>query len=174
MRLRFNEISPHGNQFELQEIKGLQQPEIRSFQGESHVHLLLKKKNDFQVEMQGTLQATPVVECDRCLNAFPYPIDLSFQILFEAGDNDRWQVKEMECTAQEMDTVILDEPVIDVDDVLRQQLLLALPLKKLCSPRCKGICSQCGASLNNSTPCDCKREFADSPFAVLSRLKKNK
>lgn len=170
MRLRFNEISPHGNQFELRKISGLENAEIVSIQGDCLFSFVLKRKSDTQVEMSGTLQVTPVINCDRCLVSYPYPIDSSFHILFETSETENWQLKEVECTATEMDTIFLDEPVVDCDDVLRQQVLLALPQKKICSPQCKGICSRCGANRNVAS-CDCENISADSPFAVLARLK---
>ena len=171
MRLRFNEISPHGNQFELFEVTGLEQAEIVSVEGDSRFTFTLKRKSETQVEMSGTLLFTPIITCDRCLVSYAYPINTSFHVLFETGGADKWQLKEVECTSSEMDTVSLDEPIVDCDDVLRQQILLALPQKKLCSPGCKGICNRCGENLNIAV-CDCEKTITDSPFAVLSRLKK--
>ncbi|MBM9513891.1 DUF177 domain-containing protein [Desulfogranum marinum] len=172
MRLRFTEISPHGNQVELFEVTGLEQAEIVSIEGESRFTFTLKRKSETQVEMSGILLVTPVINCDRCLVPFAYPINTSFHILFETGGTENWQLKEVECTSSEMDIIFLDEPIIDCDEVFRQQILLALPQKKLCSPGCKGICSRCGENLN-ITVCDCENTPTNSPFAVLSRLKKN-
>lgn len=172
MRFRFNEISPLGNHVELFEVTGLDQTEIASVEGESRFSFTLKKKSENQVEMSGTLLFTPVIKCDRCLVSYVYPIDTSFHILFETGDIDKWQLKEVECTSSEMDIIFLDEPIIDCDDIFRQQILLALPQKKLCSPGCKGICNRCGENLNIAV-CDCEKTLTDSPFAVLSCLKKN-
>lgn len=171
MRFRFNEISPLGNQFELFEVTGLDHVEIFSLQGESRFSFSLKRKSDTQVEMSGTLLVSAVVSCDRCLVSFAHPINTSFHILFETGDTDKWQLKEVECTSCEMDTVFLDEPFIDCEEVFRQQIQLALPQKKLCSPECKGICNRCGDDLNVAV-CDCENTITESPFAVLSRLKK--
>jgi uncharacterized protein len=80
-------------------------------------------------------------------------------------------VKDLEYRIPDLDTVILEEPVIDLDDIIRQQLLLALPMKKLCSEQCKGMCLRCGANLNQNA-CGCDGEPQDSPFAILAQLKK--
>jgi uncharacterized protein len=84
--------------------------------------------------------------------------------------SDSLQVKELECNIQDPDSIILDEPVVDFDDVLRQQLYLLLPMKRLCSEQCKGLCSRCGVNLNLAE-CRCANERQDLPFAVLAQLK---
>jgi uncharacterized protein len=53
--------------------------------------------------------------------------------------------------------------------VIRQNLLLALPVSPLCDPHCQGLCPECGADLNKG-PCSCQREEGDPRLAVLREL----
>jgi uncharacterized protein len=60
--------------------------------------------------------------------------------------------------------------VVNLENILREQVLLTLPLKPLCSETCQGICPRCGADLNRET-CQCSEEESDSPFAILKNIK---
>ena len=61
------------------------------------------------------------------------------------------------------------ETVVDLDDLLRQQLYLSLPVKNLCAEECRGLCPGCGANLNQAD-CTCGAGEDRSPFAVLRQL----
>jgi len=173
MRIRFNEISPHGNQFKVDSIDGLDGAGIYFADEQFQASFELKRKNDNQVEMHGTIHAELNITCDRCLQQFSYPLATQYHIVFELNGVENWQLKEIECSAEELDTVLLNEPVVDVDDILRQQVLLATPTKQLCDESCKGLCSVCGVNLNTDN-CECEPGITHSPFAALAGLKAKK
>jgi len=173
MRVWFNEISPHGNCYEVQEIESLALQQDFFVKGPLMAQCILKSKGGAKVEMHGRLKACLSLPCDRCLASYDVDVDAELQVLFETVSNDSRQSKELECDASDMDTIVLDEPVVDLDDVLRQQLYLALPLKSLCSEHCRGICAQCGVNLNLEE-CRCANERQDLPFAILAQLKNKK
>jgi DUF177 domain-containing protein len=58
---------------------------------------------------------------------------------------------------------------VDTREAIRQNLLLAMPMRALCREDCAGLCPQCGKDLNEG-PCDCKPEVVDERFAVLREL----
>lgn len=169
--IRFNEIAPHGSFFEIREIDGLDTQEDFVLQGPVEAHCALKRKGDLKVDLQGRMRATLSLICDRCLAAYDSEIDTTFQVLFEVESEGAWHVKDVESSMQDLDTVLLAEPVIDLDDVLRQQLYLTLPMKQLCSEQCLGMCSRCGTNLNRAA-CGCAADNKASPFAVLERFSK--
>lgn len=171
MLIRFNEISPLGSHYEIRKIDGLDEPQDVVVSGPVDARCTLIRKGDNKVELQGRVKATLILICDRCLASYTRVVDTELQMLFEVESDDSWQVKDLEYKIPDLDTVLVDEPVIDLDDVIRQQIYLALPMKSLCSERCKGICSRCGANLNHSA-CGCADEGKESPFAVLAQLKK--
>lgn len=171
MRVRFSEISPYGNCYEVRDVEGLASQLDFLVKGNLMAQCTLKHKGESRVEMQGHLKACLALTCDRCLVLYDVDVDTELHILFETVSNDLGLLKELECNIQELDSVILEEPVVDIDDILRQQLYLALPLKSLCSEQCKGICMQCGVNLN-AAECRCANERQDLPFAVLAQLKK--
>ena len=173
MRVRFSEISPGGNSYEVQDIEGLALQQDFLVQGGVVAHCTLKRKGDAEVEMLGNLQAYLSLTCDRCLVAYDVDVNTDLQVHFKAVASECKSLGELECTVEDLDAVILDEPVVDLDDVLRQQLYLALPLKRLCSEQCRGLCPQCGADLNRSG-CGCDHRKQDLPFAGLAQLKNKK
>lgn len=171
MRVRFSEISPVGSRYEIREIEGLSLQQDFVVRGPVEAQCTLKRKGDAKVELYGSLKVSLSLPCDRCLSLYDVEVDADLHVIFETESGGSWQVKELECNIPDLDTVVLDEPVIDLDDVLRQQLYLALPVKSLCSEQCRGICSQCGANLNLAA-CNCADQGKKSPFSVLAQLKK--
>jgi uncharacterized protein len=170
LQVRFSEILPYGNCYEVQEIDGLPSQQDFLLKGNLTAHCTLRRKADAEVEMQGQLKATLSLTCDRCLVSYDFDVDTELQVLFKTVSSEFTHLKELECNVEELDSVILDEPVVDLDDVLRQQLYIALPLKSLCSEQCRGICARCGVNLNFAE-CRCNHEGQEFPFAVLAQLK---
>ena len=173
LKILFTDISASGTRYEISELSGFGNEDGLALKSPVQATCILKKKSDTQVEVKGHLLANLKLDCDRCLVVYDYPVDRDMQLLLEAPGPDHWQVKEVECSDVELETVILNEPVVDLEDILRQQLHLALPFKQLCSKDCKGLCLHCGLNLNQG-PCQCANETKQSPFAVLAALKKQK
>lgn len=171
MLVRFDQVSPYGNHYEVRGIEGLAAQQDFIVKGPLAAQCTLKRKGNDKVEMQGHLKACLSLTCDRCLASYDIDVDTELRVLFETVSSDSRQLPEVECTISDLDSIVLDEPVVDLDDVLRQQLYLALPMKSLCSEQCKGICSGCGVNLNLAE-CGCENKSGNSPFAVLARLKK--
>lgn len=172
MLVRFNEISPHGTYYDIRAIEGVGEDSTGlAIYGPVEAWCTLTRKDDATVELQGELKTVVTVGCDRCLSPYHRPVDIALQMLFEVESDQGWHIKDVEYRIQDLDTVVLDEPVVDLDDVFRQQLYLALPMKSLCSEQCKGICPNCGANRNHEA-CGCADTRAESPFSVLAQLKK--
>jgi uncharacterized protein len=171
MRVRFNEISPQGSRYEMTDVEGLAEQGDFVVRSPMHAQCTLRRKGEDKVELDGRIQAVVSLVCDRCLGEYEVEVETEFQVLLEVESEHSWHLKEVEVHAAELDRELLDEPVVNLDDVMRQQLYLALPMKNLCNESCRGICTQCGANLNTTT-CDCVTEERSSPFAGLARLKK--
>jgi len=99
-------------------------------------------------------------ECVRCLESFHLPIQIRLEELFALNPGP-----------QVSDPVYLIAPdgTIDLVYPLREQILLAQPLKPVCRPDCKGLCMNCGKNLNEG-PCDCSDESIDPRLAALKAL----
>jgi uncharacterized protein len=141
------------------------------FAGEPKAEIVLHRIDDETAALQGHLQATVVSACARCGDTMECVVDETFTYTFKADEASDHLPEEFECSDEDCEIVYLEEPIIDIDDVLAEQLILSVPEKMLCDERCRGLCPHCGASLNYEK-CSCTGDHSDSPFAVLQQLKK--
>ncbi len=121
---------------------------------------------------RGVLNGDVELECSRCLKNFPLHISSQVNVVFHPV-KDIAKSEQHQLKGDELDTVFYAGDILDTDDLLREQLILNIPMKPLCSPDCKGICPMCGADLSVSG-CNCKTKETDSRFEVLKKLKKER
>jgi uncharacterized protein len=119
------------------------------------IDLLLEALNE-AVVVKGTTAATWVGECRRCLR--PLEETLRAPIL---------EIFELDPT--EGETQPLDGDSIDVEPVVREAVLLELPLAPLCRADCAGLCPQCGTD-RNEAECGCADEARDPRWGGLDQL----
>lgn len=124
------------------------------------------------VTLEGTLTGAIRLRCGRCGEAVAHAIAEQFVYLLTTRGEEISELPEKECSDEECDTLYLNEPVIDVAEILQEQLQLAIPGKVLCRDDCRGLCPECGGS-RNADECKCATPEPDSPFAVLRSLKKD-
>jgi uncharacterized protein len=71
---------------------------------------------------------------------------------------------------EDADEVIFDGKKIDLDPIVREQVLLALPMSAVCREDCEGLCAQCGQNLNEKQ-CGCEQKVIDPRLAPLMNIK---
>ncbi len=136
-----------------------------------HARLDLRPAGE-AIMIDGTLATRATVICQRCLE--PFTLDIRAQVHVSAVPEtaataqDRTDA-EVELLADEMDVITHSGDIVDLQDEVAQQVIMALPFSPLCKKTCKGLCHQCGANLNE-TACHCDPDDAKSPFAVLKSL----
>lgn len=120
-----------------------------------------------KVELIGGVSVVVEFECDRCLTTLSIPVEASFDLLYvpPIGTGD-----ERELGENDLSLGFYQDGVIDVDDLAREQIELALPMARLCSEECRGICPECGANLNLGA-CGCSEGQVDMRWAALKELK---
>ena len=126
------------------------------------------KDND-QFRLAGHTRTTLELPCSRCLEPLSIPVDLPFDLRYQphtanAGEGER------EIEEDDLSTAFYENDEIDLEQLMREQFYLALPMKPLCSDTCRGLCPVCGTNLNRGT-CDCKRGWDDPRLAPLRQLK---
>ncbi len=150
--------------------------------GPAHVAARLDKV-ERRVVLRAQSRASLTVPCGRCLTQVEVAVPLDFALTYvpadeaaagEAGGEDRGSARRgsFELAATEEESY--SGKTIDLDPAVREQLLLALPSYPVCGEGCKGLCSVCGANLNERE-CGCDRHVPDPRWAGLAKLKqKNK
>jgi uncharacterized protein len=121
-----------------------------------------------EVRIQGRFTVEMSAECDRCLGRAKYPLDASFD-LFYRPMSDIAVEEEVEIDEAEAEIGFYENGGMELEDILREQVVLALPMQKVCSDSCKGICPVCGKN-RNETACDCRIETADDRWGALRNL----
>lgn len=137
--------------------------EALSFQTPVHVQLQVNHTNKAML-VYGNIQTALKATCGRCLETYVYPLSLSFQ--------DEW-VFRAQATDDLLETaLLLDKDEIDIKERIFEQIVLALPMKFICSAECQGLCPTCGAN-RNLTPCHCAKDDLNPRFAALGKWQSN-
>jgi uncharacterized protein len=142
-----------------------------SFQGGSGsvaVAFVLRRQKE-GVHLTGEMKLDVDLQCDRCLDSYNTKIDGTFSVDLVVGEPDPIGDDDVEyiCNAADMDTMFVESAQVDLGEIARQQLYLQIPVKKICTADCPGLC-QCGEK-NGSPACNCEKTI-DSPFAALAAL----
>ena len=122
-----------------------------------------------EVFLNGHVDTRAQVECDRCLQPVEIPVSADFELEYISGSEYETSAA-VELTEAEMSVSVFDGKAIDVDEIVKEQILLAVPTRMLCREDCKGICPQCGTDLN-AGKCDCVTDDIDPRWAALKTLK---
>jgi len=128
----------------------------------------LVEESEAQVRIQGSYTVEMVAQCDRCLVRARFPLNAGFD-LFYRPVSEIAREEEVEIDSGETEIGFYEGGGIDLEEVLREQVLLALPMQRVCSEDCKGICPVCGKN-RNETACDCHVQTADDRWSALRRL----
>lgn len=117
----------------------------------------------------GTVTAPIHLSCTRCLKEFDSNITFPLHEEFYPTIDVVTGAPVAPPDDPEMSFPINRRHEIDTREAIRQNLVLAMPMRALCREDCAGLCPQCGKDLNEG-PCDCKTEVVDERFAPLREL----
>ena len=154
----------------MREALGAPDPDPHAGHGHAALHLYADGAHVFA---SGKLQGVVAVACSRCVGPVAIAIDESLHVTFmpasEIPRDDDSGDDGAEVTAEDIDVFPFDNDRIDLEPVLREQFILAIPYAPLCREDCLGLCSQCGAD-RNTTPCSCEQPV-DPRLEALRGLK---
>jgi len=119
---------------------------------------------------RGRVEAHVEVECSRCLTRFGVPVEALIEEQFPIPNYQGGlaQEEEEEEPVPVEDELLFVDNVLDFSELIRQSLVVAMPIRPLCEETCKGLCVRCGKNLNEG-PCGCP-EVIDTPLAGLAEL----
>jgi uncharacterized protein len=121
-----------------------------------------------EIEVKGRLKVEMEADCDRCLERAAFAIDTDFVLVYRP--TALAPEREIELTdVQEREIGFYNGEGIQLADVLREQIILCLPMQKVCRDDCKGICPMCGQNRNTSE-CGCHAELRDDRWAGLREM----
>ena len=121
------------------------------------------------VLVTGTALVTVTGECSRCLEPLSYDLEVDLQELYEYPETDhRGRVVEDELDNEDLPKV--EDDLLDLEPLLRDAVVLALPIQPLCQPDCLGLCVDCGQNLNEQP--EHRHETVDPRWSALADLTK--
>ncbi len=121
-----------------------------------------------EVIIRGDLTAHVELQCGRCLKDFRrevlVPVDVVYHPAEELRGEERYELK-----GEELDMGFYAGDELDIQELMKEQVILNTPMKPLCSEACKGICLRCGTDLNTDS-CSCSEKYIDPRLEVLKKL----
>jgi uncharacterized protein len=189
MRVNIDEIKEAGldrswdvTQAQLDEMLAGDRAGYRA-RGPAHVDARLEKLGK-RVRVEAEATAGLTAACKRCLAPVSVDLPLEFELTLvpaddrdeddalaggEARDHDKGP-KGGTFSAGDAEEETYTGKVIDLDPIVREQILLELPEYPVCDEKCKGLCPVCGANLNDRE-CGCDRHVPDPRWAGLKNVK---
>jgi len=115
--------------------------------------------------------------CGRCLDPLTVPVDAPFDLMYLPAGESIVQVRGggnadddgTEVAEDDLGVSFYKDEVIDLGELMREQFILALPMKPLCRDECAGLCPVCGVNRNRDT-CGCRTEWTDPRMDALRRF----
>ena len=148
--------------------EGFDMPEIRFMGEEFNFSEPFKAEgvivnNSKALELDMTVSGKASVHCARC--GKPLTVDICFPVR-------ETLVREGEENPEDEDIILYSGKEIELDDVIVSNFLMNVPVKYLCREDCKGLCSVCGADLNEGD-CGCHKDDMDPRWEKLAEIMKS-
>jgi uncharacterized protein len=122
-----------------------------------------------EIRVKGHLSVPMEADCDRCLESAAFPIDSDFELYYRPVAEGYGE--EISIDQSELEMGFYEGDGIALEDVLREYVLLALPMQRVCSELCKGICPVCGQN-RNQKECGCQPDAVDDRWEALKDIGK--
>jgi len=121
------------------------------------------------IRLKGKLETSLEVPCARCLDPVVLAVKRNFDLLYRPLGTDAGH-EELSVTDAEAEIGYYQGEGLLLEDTLREQVLLSVPLKTVCREDCKGLCPHCGKNLNEGA-CSCADEVEDPRWAALKEIR---
>jgi uncharacterized protein len=143
-----------------------------AFEG-GHLRCQVEIVDGTTVHVRGALEGRVGVECGRCLDRYRVEVDQKMDLFYLPRLAERPEDEEEDVELDDHDVVVgyYENDSLDLGEVVREQLLLGLPLKRLCRQDCRGLCPTCGRNRNaDSCACPAPEEPTDPRLEPLRKL----
>ena len=131
-------------------------------------HTASASGNIHDIRLRAHYSAGFEILCARCLEPVKVPLEGDFDLIFRPEEADA-NPGERAITPDETEIGYYQESGLLLEDVVREQVLLSLPPRTLCTEDCKGLCPRCGQNLNQAK-CSCDQAPADPRWNALAGL----
>ncbi|GMT46551.1 MAG: hypothetical protein IEMM0007_0117 [bacterium] len=165
MKIIVSGIEEHG--IDLNFSERLSRNSLLESIGPVNAHLRIDRRGE-EIRIEGNIQGRVALQCSRCLVNFRKELSLNINLLYhpaaEVANEETYEVSR-----DEINIGFYSNDELDITQVIREQLILNLPMKALCDETCKGLCPVCGADMNLQR-CECRYESVDPRLKSLKKL----
>ncbi len=154
------EISPQGLELAPEDIQILSPVKVE----------VKAEKHSLGIRVQGRFNAHGKVPCARCLESFEFSVSPEFELFYQPHDSRHPLTGEIELAEKDTNVSFFSGDGIEISNIIREQVLLSLPMKPVCREDCKGLCPNCGCN-RNLRPCHCESVLQDPRLEPLLKIK---
>ncbi|VAX34254.1 FIG01269488: protein, clustered with ribosomal protein L32p [hydrothermal vent metagenome] len=165
MKIIVSGIEEHG--IDLNFSERLSRNSLLESIGPVNAHLRIDRRGE-EIRIEGNIQGRVALQCSRCLVNFRKELSLDINLLYHPAAEVANEVT-YEVSRDEINIGFYSNDELDITQVIREQLILNLPMKALCDETCKGLCPVCGADMNLQR-CECRYESVDPRLKSLKKL----
>jgi uncharacterized protein len=122
-----------------------------------------------EIRVKGNLAVLMEADCDRCLETATFPLETEFDLFYRPDLENVRSGEEIAIDEGESQIGFYEGGGLELNDILREHVLLSLPMQRICSDACKGICPVCGQN-RNQVDCRCEVKAMDSRWAALKNF----
>ena len=154
MWIRLSDIPPQGVAVSSPVVLGqlgLAQ-EDWSADGPIRVDMVVTRDREL-IMVDGTVAATLRFRCSRCLENCSRPVQAATHLVLAPAGSEPTEGRH-QLNAADLEQLFYRDGGVETDDVVREQLLLSIPMQVVCRPECRGLCPACGRNLNEGA-CGC-------------------
>ena len=162
MKILIPEIPKEGLDIQIEET--VESPNISS---PIRAHLRIEKLGT-EVMVKGDLLSELRLQCSRCLKDFNRALSLPVNVVYHPVEELKGE-ENYEIRHEELDMDFYSGEELDMSNLIKEQIMLNIPMKPLCDEMCKGMCPVCGKDLNSES-CTCAQVKKDSRFEGLKKL----
>jgi uncharacterized protein len=160
-KVRFDVAFPPG---EIQDDQGLSQ--ATPLEAEGAAELLPHTLGEIRIK--GHLKVRMRSDCDRCLEPAEFPIDSDFDLFYRPAHRAGYE-EDVEIDEGESEVAFYEGGGVELKDILREYVLLSMPMQRVCREDCHGICPTCGQNRNEAS-CKCESQTGDDRWSALKKL----
>lgn len=136
------------------------------FEIQNGIYLSMNLRKDKKnILAKGRMTGVVILECSRCLEHYPHSIEMDIEVRFLPRKNLTGKGL-FDLADPDLNVSYYDHDIIDIDDHIRENLLLSIPIKPLCKKSCQGLCQWCGKNLNDEK-CNHRKEADIDPRLEL-------
>lgn len=164
MVILISEIPEEGLEIETEESFGTEDAEL---DGPIKAALRVTKHGP-EVVVAGTVEAVALLKCGRCLRGFRKEIEVHPALTYHPLEELKGAEKN-ELFSDELETGFYEGDDLDIGELVKEQVILSIPMKPLCMESCRGICPGCGTDLNEGR-CTCGGRGPDPRWETLKKF----